>query len=88
MENMEEKKISYLEYESSQARMERTNKRMWILCIILIISLIGTNGAWIYHESQYEDVTITQEAQADGNTDINLQGIGGDYNGRESEADN
>lgn len=67
--------------------MERVNKRLWILCIILIVSLLGTNGAWIYYENQFEDVVVTQEAQADGESDINLQSIGGDYYGRESEAD-
>lgn len=82
-----ENNMSYLEFESSQARMERVNKRLWILCIILIVSLLGTNGAWIYYENQFEDVVVTQEAQADGESDINLQSIGGDYYGRESEAD-
>lgn len=83
------RQISYLEFESSQARMERVNRRMWILCLVLIVSLLGTNGAWIYYESQFEDVvtteTITQEAQADGDSDVQL--IGGDYNGSESKAD-
>lgn len=82
-----ENNMSYLEFESSQARMERVNKRLWILCIILIVSLLGTNGAWIYYENQFEDVVVTQEAQADGESDINLQSIGGDYYGRESESD-
>lgn len=82
-----ENNMSYLEFESSQARMERVNKRLWILCIMLIVSLLGTNGAWIYYENQFEDVVVTQEAQADGESDINLQSIGGDYYGRESEAD-
>lgn len=76
--------ISYLEYESSQARMERTNKRMWILCIILIVSLIGTNGAWIYYESQFEDTEVSQEIDT-GNGDATVIGVG-DYYG-EGEAD-
>ena len=83
---MEEKNVSYLEFESSQARMERTNRRMWILCIILIASLIGTNAGWLYYESRYEDVVVTQEAQADGDSNISLQNVSGDYYGSESKA--
>lgn len=81
-----EKNITYLQFESAQARMERTNIRMSVICIILILALIGTNAGWIYYEHQFEDVTVTQEAMADGQSDIQL--IGGNYNGGESEANN
>ena len=80
------RQISYLEFESSQARMERVNRRMWILCLVLIVSLLGTNGAWIYYESQFEDSVISQEAMADGDSDVQL--IGGDYNVSEGETNN
>lgn len=54
--------ISYAAHEGMMARMERTIRRLWILCIILIILLAGTNAAWIYYESQFVDeVTITQD---------------------------
>ena len=58
---MEENRISFIAFESATARQERTIKRLWILCIILIISLIGTNAGWIYYESSFEDVVVTQE---------------------------
>ena len=58
---MNEDKVPYIAYESTQARLERMNRRVWILCIILIIALIGTNAGWIYYESQFEDYTVTQE---------------------------
>lgn len=82
------RQVSYLEFESSQARMERVNRRMWILCLVLIVSLLGTNGAWIYYESQFEDTVVTQEidATADDDSDINLNTVGGDYYGRESKS--
>lgn len=50
------------------ARMERTIRRLWVLCIILIVLLAATNGAWIWHESQYEDVVSTEISQ-DVNSD-------------------
>ncbi len=60
-----EKMIPYIAYEAMAARQERTIKRLWILCIILIVSLLGTNAGWIYWENQWEDVVITQK-NADG----------------------
>ena len=57
MEN--EKMIPYFAHEGIVAKMERANRRLWILCIVLILLLAGTNGAWIYYESQFVDeVTI------------------------------
>lgn len=61
-EIMEEKTVPYFVHEGIMARMERTIRRLWILCIILIILLAVTNGAWIYYESQFVDeVTVTQD---------------------------
>ena len=58
--------IPYIVHESSLARMERQSKRLFILCIILIVSLIGTNAAWIVYENQYVDnVSETIEATSD-----------------------
>ena len=88
---MEEKMIPYIAFESATARQERTIRRVWILCIILIVALIGTNAGWIYYESQWQVVenTVTQEveATADGNSDLNLNTVGGDYYGGESEGE-
>lgn len=81
-------KIDYIAFESVTSRQERTIKRLWILCLVLIIALLGTNAGWIYYESSFEDVVVTQEATADGSSDINLQNVGGDYYERQSETDN
>ena len=59
------KMIPYIAFESATSRQERTIKRLWILCLVLIIALLGTNAGWLYWESQWEDVVITQE-NADG----------------------
>ena len=79
------RQISYLEFESSQARMERVNRRLWVLCLVLIVSLLGTNGAWLYYESQFTDTEVSQDIDT-GQGDATVIGIG-DYHG-ESEADN
>lgn len=64
---MENEKIPYLAYESTQARLERTNRRLWILCIILIAITLLTNFGWVFYESQWQtlDTTVTQSAEAD-----------------------
>lgn len=86
---MDEKVIPYIAFESATSRQERTIKRLWILCIILIVALLGTNAGWIYYEKQFEDVVVTQdvEATADGESDLNLNTIGGDFYGGESESE-
>ena len=71
--------VPYIVHESSMARMERTAKRLWITILVLISMLVGTNGAWLWYNSQFENVeTITEEYQADasdgGNAIINGDG--------------
>ena len=63
---MDEQNVSYIAYESAMARQERTIKRIWILCILLILCLVGSNVAWIIYENSFEDVvTIEQDAEWD-----------------------
>ena len=59
--------VPYIVHESAMARTERGAKRLWTVIILLIVLLVGTNGAWLWYESQFETVTteITQE-NADG----------------------
>lgn len=82
---MDNTSIPYIAFESATARQERTIKRLWIICIILIISLLGTNAGWIWYENQWEDVvTVEQGAEWDkgnvilngtGEVNVNGQGI-------------
>ena len=59
--------VSYVVHESALARAERTIKRMWITCLVLIALLVITNAMWLWYNSQFEDVTtqISSEAVAD-----------------------
>lgn len=75
--------ISLIAHESMLSRMERTIKRLWILAIILVIALIGSNAAWIYYESQWEVVETTEVTQENSNGLNNYIGNSGDiYNGK------
>ena len=83
---MEEKRdIPYIAFESELARSERTVVRLWILCIILIILLVGSNVAWLWYENQFEDITQTVTQEVDGDNASN-HFIGGDSYG-EGETD-
>lgn len=53
--------IPFIAFESALARHERTNRRLFILCIILILLLLATNLSWIYYENSFEDVVVTQD---------------------------
>lgn len=87
---MKPETIPYIVHEDQMARQERHIKRLWILCIIIFIALIGTNAGWIYYENQFEDIVITQDGKADSNGNVTLSGVGSGsiYNYGESEADN
>lgn len=59
--------IPYTVHESDMARMDRQIKRLWIVLIMTIVFLVGSNAAWIWYESQFMDeVTETIETSADG----------------------
>ena len=67
--------------------MERQVRRMFIIIVILLIGLIGTNLGWIIYESQFDTYTITQETEGEDN--VRVSGItNGDINYGESETDN
>ena len=53
--------IPFIAFESALARLERTNRRLFILCIILILLLLATNLSWIHYENSFEDVVVTQD---------------------------
>lgn len=84
--------ISKYYFESITTKLERTIERLWILCIILIVLLVGSNAAWMYYENLYEDTVITQEIQQDsgegGTNTYKGNVVGGDYNGETDDTDN
>lgn len=70
--------ISLVAHESAMARQERTIKRLFIIIILLIVLLVGTNAAWIWYEAQFEEVIATSvEQQIDSETgNAYVAGIG------------
>lgn len=79
---MEDKSIPYFAHEGMMVRMERTNHRLWILSIVLIVCLIVSNLAWILYESQFEyyEETTQEVTQDSGDGGVN-RFVGGDNHG-------
>ena len=73
--------------ELAFAFMERMVKRLWITIILLIVMLVGTNGAWIWYEIQFSDIVTTIEAEQDGSGVNIVSGGNLDY-GAESRGNN
>lgn len=82
--------VPYVALESERARHERERKHertLWfIVVIVLILLLFGTNAAWINYEAQFTDEEITQEVWQDAENGIN-RFIGGDYYGTAESED-
>lgn len=79
--------VSFVAFESMKATMERTIRRLWILAIILVLLLFGSNAAWIYYENSFTDETITQEVWQDAENGTN-RFVGGDYYGSAASENN
>ena len=81
--------VPYIVHESAMARSERHSKRLWIVILVLIGALIGTNLAWIIYENSFEDYIITEEynveQDADGGGDNNSIINGGEIVNGEAE---
>ena len=58
---------------------ERTIKRLWIVIILLIVLLVGTNVAWLVYESSFEDVVTTEQTVTQETEGGNNNFVGGDY---------
>lgn len=88
---MEEEKqaVPFIVHEGAMARMERVNKRQFIIILVLIAVIVASFVGFFVYESQYEDVRITQDlaqtADGDGNNSYNGEIVGGDYYGKPAD---
>ena len=80
--------VPYIVHESDMSRLERQLKRLWIVILVLIFLLVGSNCAWLWYESQFQVVEETViEAEQDG-SGINIVGGGDIEYGTESKDNN
>lgn len=72
--------VPFVAFESITTKLETANRRLWILLLVLVVLLFGSNAAWIYYESQWQvvqETEIEQDTDGGGNNYI----VGGDFNG-------
>lgn len=91
MNERETAMIPYFAHEGEMSRAERANKRLWIIIIILIIALVGTNAGWIIYESQFSEVatetTVDQHVDTGDGTAV-VSGMGDAVYGEGSSTGN
>lgn len=81
--------VPYIVHEADMARMERSNKRLSVLAIVVVALLFISNALWLWVWNQYEYVdtsTVTTSVDQDGDGN-NIFGNGNEVNdGAESDS--
>ena len=83
--NDDKMNIPYIAFEGELARAERHIKRLWVIIIILIISLIACNVAYLWYLSLYDFSCVVYEQSNDNGVNIVGDSNGVDYGLSESE---
>lgn len=81
---VQDKDVPYIVYEATQARNERTIRRLIIVVIVAIVLLFASNAIWLYAWMQYDYVATSEDYSIDlstkGGGDANYIGNDGDIN--------
>ena len=72
--------IPYIVHEGAMSRMERVNKRLIAIIVLLIVLLVSSNIAWMVYESQFEMCNVEQDVDQENDQGNNIF-VGGDLNG-------
>ena len=67
----EKTNVPYIVFEGEMARVERRDKRQWIVIIALIAALLTSNIGWLIFESQFETYTYEYSHDGEGLNNIN-----------------
>ena len=83
-------KIPFAAHESAMARAERHIKALIWVIVLLIVLLVGSNGAWLWYENQFEVVeeTTTETIVTQDNAEGYNNYIGNDGDIVNGKADN
>jgi hypothetical protein len=69
--------VPFAAHEGAMARMERSNRRLWVIILVLVVLLAGSNAAWIYYGSQFVDEVTEIDQEVDtGEGDAFVSGTG------------
>ena len=80
--------VPYVVHESDMARAERHTKSLVWVIVLLIVLLVGSNGAWLWYENQFEVVEETTTTITQDNADGYNNYIGNDGDIVNGKADN
>lgn len=83
--HMPHRDVPYLVYEATQARNERTIKRLILVVIIAVALMFISNAIWLYAWMQYDYVSSENvDLSTEGGGDANYIGNDGDIINGES----
>lgn len=91
---MDHKDVPYIVYEATQARSERTIKRLIIVIVVAIVLLFISNAIWLWAWSSYDYSSSEKiDLSTDGGGDANYIGndgeiINGENKSSESQTKN
>lgn len=84
-----ENPVEYTVHKDIVAWLQRSNKRLFIIVLVLIALLAASWVGFFIYESQFEDVVITHEVSQDtdsgGNNSYSGEIVGGDYYGEAND---
>lgn len=85
---MEHKDVPYIVYEATQARNERTVRRLIVVVIIAITLLFVSNAIWLWAWSSYDYASSENsvDLSTDGGGDANFIGNDGVINNGKGES--
>ena len=66
--------VSMYEHEEEMFRMERHNKRLFLMLTIVILLLFATNTGWLIYEGLYDTVSYSQDGEGINNINTGRQG--------------
>lgn len=85
---MDNKDVPYIVYEATQARNERTIKRLIIVIVVAIALIFISNALWLYFWNSYEYAVSESsvDLSTDGGGDANYIGNDGVINNGENKS--
>lgn len=81
-----DKDLTAWSVEQALMHADKANKRAYVIIIMLIVALLGSNAGWLYYESQWEVVETSQTVnqKADGASTNTY--VGGDMYGSDTDS--
>ena len=83
--------VPYAVLEDFKETAKANGLKWFIICLVLIVLLVGSNIAWLVYENSFKDVTTTEEIIVDAEDDGIANYIGNDgdiINGEDSRKEN